>query len=74
MNQQEVKLCYVQTPVTIPGIMTSYTTLEAAKITGLKMYLMDNGGISLHVKNVIAYVPAANIKIALLEEVKPKGK
>lgn len=75
MNQQEVKLCYVQTPVTIPGVTTSATTLDASKIAGIKMYMRDDGGLTVHVKNLVAYIPAANIKIALLlQEEKPKGK
>lgn len=74
MNQQKVKLAYLQTPTTIPGIFTSMTTLDNQKVPGIEMYLLDNGGITINIKNVTAFIASANIKLALIEEVKPKGK
>jgi len=74
MNQQKVKLVYLQSPTTIPGVFTSMTTLDAQKLPGIEMYLLENGGITVSIKNVTAFIASANIKIALLEEVKSKGK
>lgn len=74
MNPQKVKLAYLQSPTTIPGVFTSMTTLDAQKLPGIEMYLLENGGITVSIKNVTAFIASANIKIALLEEVKSKGK
>jgi hypothetical protein len=74
MSQSKVKLAFLQSPSTVPGVFTSMTTLDKIKVPGIEMFLMDNGGLLIYVKNLVAYIPAANVKLALLEDEKKDEK
>lgn len=61
-----VTLAYLQTGITIPGIMTTDTHLSATRHPGLLMRMVDQG-LLLTIGKVTAIVPSTNVKVAVLE-------
>ena len=67
-HNQIVTLAYLQTGITIPGIMTTDTHLSATRHAGLKMQWIEQG-LLLTIGNVTAIVPSTNVKVAVLEAI-----
>lgn len=65
---QIVTLAYLQTGITIPGVMTTDTHLSAIRHPGLRMELVEQG-LLLTIGNVTAIVPNTNVKVAVLETI-----
>ena len=70
---QKVKLAYLQTPTSLPGLLNTTTELSPRILSSLKMQLDDGGNLRLSATNqkgdiIMAFIPAANVKVALLEQ------
>lgn len=65
-QNKQVKLAYLHNGISIPGVMTTDSTLNDVKYKGLKMQLVDEG-LELRIKSVVAVVPLANVKIMIYE-------
>lgn len=59
-EDQEIKLAFLHQAITWPGVAGSEKTISAAKIKGLKMYLVGEG-LVLECKGKKSLVPYANI-------------
>lgn len=73
----EVELAFLHQSFIWPGTSGTEKTLSAAKIRGLKMYLMPDGmpeGLLLELKGKRAWVPAANIANAVFTKVDDKDE
>lgn len=73
----EIELAFLHQSFIWPGTSGTEKTLSAAKIRGLKMYLMPEGmpeGLLLELKGKRAWVPAANIANAVFSKVESEDK
>lgn len=64
VDNKEVRLVYTQSPVTIPGVMATETTLDIVRTPGLRMY-QNERGLIVTVHNTTAFIPDTNIKICV---------
>lgn len=63
---QEIKLAYLQSAVTIPGLFSTMTTLDEVKTPKLRMRLVARG-LLVTQDNVTAFIPQTNIKICVFK-------
>lgn len=63
-----VKMAYLQTAVSLPGLLNTEATISPEKIKGLKSMEWIDSGLILVLERGRALIPAANVKgVALLD-------
>jgi hypothetical protein len=65
---RRVYRAWLQTPISISGIVSSETTLTPDKLQGLIMALDPADGLLIQYKGIEIFVPAANVKCCVLKE------
>lgn len=61
-----VSLAFLQTPISIPGLFTTQSTLSREKTPKLKMEVAEHG-LQVSQDGITAIIPYANVKVMVLK-------
>lgn len=65
-KRREVVMAFLQSPVTIPGVIDTASVISATKTPRIRAFEFD-GNLWLEVEGKNAIIPAANVKIMLMK-------
>lgn len=65
-GMREVAIAYLQSPITIPGVLDTATVLSPSKTPRVRMY-SGQGNLWLSIGETLAAVPEANVKVMLFK-------